>query len=352
MPRVEAERIVVRAPNWVGDVVMATPAFRAVREAYPGAHLAVALRPYVQPILTGAPWFDEVIAQEDRGLGHFAAMVRRLRQGHYHVAVLLPNSLRTALEVFAARVPRRLGYDRRHRWLLLTDPIAPPRDERGKFQPTNMVDYYLGLCRHLGCQNLSRHEELFVTDEAVERAEALLQRHGVEPEARLAGLNPGAAFGSSKLWPAERFAAVGDGLAQRGYRVAIFGSPAERPIAQRVAEAMDHQPIVFEPGALDLDVLKPLIRGCSLLVTNDTGARHVAVAFGVPVVCIMGPTSPRYTDVNLERQKVVRVDVGCGPCQEKVCREDHRCMTRITPEMVLEAADDLLAGHEQGHLPP
>ena len=334
----------VRAPNWVGDVVMATPAFRALRQAFPEAHLAVVLRPYVEPILRGAPWFDEVVALEDRGARNFAAVVARLRRGRFDLGLVLPNSFRTALEFFLGGVRRRVGYERRRRAVLLTDPIPAPRDENGRFVPQNMVDYYLRLCQAVGCEDLSQREELFITPECQRRADALLEKWAIGPEDLLVGVNPGGAFGSSKLWLPERFARVADTLAERhGARVILFGAPSERPILQAVAEAMKTAPILPEAGDVDLDVLKPLMRRCCLLVTNDTGARHYAVAFGVPVVCVMGSTSPLYTNVNLERQAIVRVDVDCGPCQKKVCTTDHRCMTLITPEMVLEAAERLLS---------
>lgn len=341
----EPQRIVVRAPNWVGDVVMATPTFRALRENYPQAHLAVVLKPYVRPILNGCPWFDEVVETEGKGVGPTLRLASQLRAERFDLAVILPNSVRSALEAFLGRARRRIGYDRRRRGVLLTDPVAPPRDDRGRFLPTNMVDYYLTLCQHLGCQNLSQREELFVTDACQRLAGAILEQHGVDEDTVLIGLNPGGAFGSSKLWLPDRFAAVADALAERtNCRIILFGSPGERPILETVAEHMAHEPILTAPGELTLDTLKPLVRRCALLVTNDTGARHFAVAFDVPVVCIMGSTSPRYTDVNLDRQIVVRVEVDCGPCQKKVCTTDHRCMTRITPEMVLAAADRLLAG--------
>ena len=343
--RVEAERIVVRAPNWVGDVVMATPAFRALRENYPDAHIALALRPSVAPILNGAPWFDEVIAQEDRGMANFMRTIGRLRNGGFDLAVILPNSYRTALEATLGGVARRVGYDRHSRRHLLTDPVPAPAGPDGRFQPINMVDYYLALCRHLGCTGLSQHEELFIEPECQHRADALLDKYGVAADTVLIGLNPGGAYGPSKIWPSDRFAAVADALAERPkHHIILLGSPDERPILEAVAGHMSREPILPAPGETDLDVLKPLVRRCSLLVTNDTGARHVAVAFGVPVVTIMGSTSPRYTDVNMDRQLVVRVDVDCGPCQKKVCATDHRCMTRIPPAMVLAAADKLLAG--------
>jgi len=350
--RVDAHRIVVQAPNWVGDMVMATPTFRALRESYPSAHIALVLRPYVQPILTGAPWFNELIPYDSRGLRPFWQLVRRLRADRYDLAVILPNSFRTALEAWFGGARRRIGYDRRCRGILLSDPIAPPRDAKGRFVPRNMVDYYLTLCQHLGCQNLSQREELFVTEDCQRRADALFEKYGIGPETRLVGINPGGAFGSSKLWPAERFSVVADALADRtNFRIILLGSPSERPILEAVAKGMQHEAILPAPGELDLDVLKPIIRRSCLLVTNDTGARHFAVAFDVPAVTIMGSTSPLYTEVNMERQIVVRVDVDCGPCQKKRCETDHRCMTLITPDRVLAAADALLTGAPRGSLP-
>ncbi|NQT89479.1 lipopolysaccharide heptosyltransferase II [bacterium] len=344
--RADAKRIVVRAPNWVGDVVMATPTFRALRENYPDSHLALVCKSYVRPILDGSPWFDEIIETEGSGFASFRELTARLRKDRFDLAVLLPNSMRAALEAFCGRARRRIGYNRRGRGVLLTDRIAPPLDERGRFLPTNMVDYYLTLCMHIGCQNLSQREELHVTEACEARADAVLEKYGIDPDIQLIGINPGGAFGSSKLWSANRYAAVADELADRtNCRVMLFGSPSERPILEGVANGMEQDVILLEPGELDLDTLKPLVRRCSLLVTNDTGARHFGVAFDVPVVCIMGSTSSRYTDVNLERQTLVRVDVDCGPCQKKACVEDHRCMTGITPQMVLTAADKLLSRH-------
>jgi len=341
----DPQRILVRSPNWVGDVVMATPALRALRHQFPDAHLALACKPYVQPILDGCPWLDELIVSPGRGLGEFGRLVRRLRRERFDLAMILPNSFRTALEAWLGGARRRVGYarpGRRRKWLL-TDPIAPPLDARGRFVPQPMVDYYLKLCAHVGCTDLSPREELFITPECQARADALLAKYGVASDARVLGINPGGAFGSSKVWMADRFAAVADALADRhGFRVLLFGSPNERPILEQVAAAMAHEPILTVPGEMDLDVLKPLVARCSLLVTNDTGARHFAVAFGVPLVCVMGSTSPAYTHCNLERQAIVRVDVDCGPCQKKACVQDHRCMTQITPAMVTAAAEDML----------
>src|SRR5690606_25015425 len=148
---------------------------------------------------------------------------------------------------------------------------------------------------------------------------------------------PGASYGPSKLWPAERFAEVGDALAEVGARIAVIGAPAERGLAERVAGAM-RAPAAVLAGALDLGALKAVMRRARVLVCNDAGARHVAVAFGVPVVTLLGPTALEKTGWNLERVRALWVDVECRPCYRRRCPIDHRCMTRLAPDRVAAAA--------------
>ncbi len=173
-----------------------------------------------------------------------------------------------------------------------------------------------------------------------ERARKALERCGVDEGRRLALLAPGASFGPSKLWPAESFAAVGDALVHRDFRVAVVGGPGERGLAERVAAAMRGEAAVLA-GELDLGAFKAVVERAALLVCNDAGARHVAVAFGVPAVVLMGPTALEKTGLNLETIRVLTADVDCRPCYRRSCPIDHRCMTRIAPERVLEAAGEL-----------
>jgi heptosyltransferase-2 len=331
--------LLVRAPNWVGDLVMATPAFRALRAGLPAARITVQLREGLRPLLEGAPWFDEVLPlhASGRSASGFVRDVARLRRRCFDLGLCLPDSFSSALLMRLGGVRRVVGYRRDARSWLLHRAVEPPGPRRGRLLLPR-ERHVLGLVEALGCPSRGTHLELFTTGEEEARATAALAARGVAPEAPLAVLAPGASYGASKLWGAERFAAVGDALAGAGARVALVGAPAERELCARVAARM-RAPAANLGGALDLGALKALIRRARLLVCNDAGARHVAVAFGVPCVVMFGPTSLEKTGLNLERVTVFEAtDVGCRPCYRRSCPIDHRCMTRISPEQVARAA--------------
>ncbi|NOZ24351.1 MAG: lipopolysaccharide heptosyltransferase II [Planctomycetes bacterium] len=341
-------RILIRSPNWVGDVVMATPAFRCVRESFPDARIVLAIRPYVKKIIDDAPWFDDVVPCDDAGglssLPAILAVSRRLRREPFDVAIVLPNSLKTAVEARLAGARRRVGYARDGRSWLLTDAI-PRLARNGKFLPTYMGDYYLRLCERIGCTICDRRPELFVSEECERRTDGLLRLRGVDLGRPIALLNPGASFGPSKCWASGRFAEVGDRLVDEyGFQVCVSCSRKEVSTADEICSRMKRRGINLAAGKppLELDHLKSLVKRCAILVTLDSGPRHFAVAFDRPVVTLMGPNSPLYTDTPLERGVVVRVDVDCGPCQEKVCRTDHRCMELLTSDMVFDACRAVL----------
>jgi len=336
----EFERIYVRCPNWVGDVVMATPALRALAERFPGAELTVGVRASQHGLLRGLSSIGEMVA-EDRSSGLWES-ARALRQRRFDLAVILPNSLRTALAAWLARVPERIGYALNGRRWTLTRSIRPERQGRRR-RPVPMPIYYLELVRLVGCERDDPRPELAVTAEEAERAEAVFNRWGLRDGDRLIGINPGASFGSSKLWYPERFAAVADAFSRQGRRVVLLVGPGEEPLAREIERAAAERLINTASDVLPLDLLKPVIRRLELLVTNDTGPRHIAVAFDVPAVVLMGPTDPRYTAYCLDRTRVIRFDVPCGPCHLKRCPLDHRCMKAITPDHVLAAAGEIQA---------
>jgi heptosyltransferase-2 len=175
------------------------------------------------------------------------------------------------------------------------------------------------------------------------RAEQLLQRYGIEKHDVVIGLNPGAKFGSSKCWPPEHFARLAEHIEEQwGAKILLFVGPGEESIAQTIIAASKANIINTSPDQIDLSVLKPMIQRCQLLISNDTGPRHYAVALDRPVVCIMGATDPRYTAANLEKTIVIRKDIPCAPCHKKVCPYNHECMTSIRPEEVFQAAKKLL----------
>ena len=342
----EPERILIVAPSWVGDVVMATPAIRAVKRRYPLARITALARPAGADVLAHNPHLDRIIAADRKGVGpetqSVCELVQRLRGERFDLALLLPNSLRAAVLAWRARARRRVGYAVQWRSPLLTDRVPPPR-EGGRIVPINMVDRYLGLCERFGCSALSKDEELFTSDEDLARSHEVLSSLGIANDDMLVVLVPGASYGPAKLWGADKFAEVADRLIDRhACKVLAHVGPGEEETGHAVAAASARGVLLAPPGAIDLEVLKGVVRRAALLVANDTGPRHYAVAYGIPNVAILGPTSRRYIDVNLERTELVQAHVQCGPCQRKVCPRDHACMTLITPDRVFDAAESVL----------
>jgi heptosyltransferase-2 len=345
------QRILVVQPNWVGDAVMATPTLRAIRRLYPQAHISFLLRRYVKPIYAGMPWADKLITyrtgrtRAKAGKGQFFDLAARLRRRRFDLAILLPNSFKSALVCKMAGIDRIVGYERDGRGFLLTDKLLPVKD-KGKFVPSPIVKYYLGLAHYLGSAERDLKLELFVTDAEKRDAESVLSRAGVEPainQAPLILLNPGAQYGAAKCWLPEYFAQLADRLIDElGATVMLSAAPRERPIVEAIARQMKHAAVDLSRAGVDLGSLKEITRRCDLLITNDTGPRHIAAAFDVPVVTIFGPTHPEWTEIYFPKERKVAVKVFCGPCQKKTCPLDHRCMTRLTPAMVFDAATTLL----------
>jgi len=341
------DRVCIRTPNWVGDVVMATPVFRAVREHLPDAWITVVVHDRVAAVLDGASWFDDRIIYAPGGplvtARAFLRCAAALRKGHLELGLILPNSFSSALMMWLGGVAQRVGYRRDGRGFLLTDGIDRP-SENGRFRPTYMVDYYLALCEAAGVPAGRRDMELPFSGGDTARAESIMLSRGVPPEGRPILLHPGAGYGPAKRWPVRHFARLADMLHERfGRAVALIGGPGERRTIQEIASAAGTEPGNLCASGIDLHLLKCVVARSSLLVTTDSGPRHYGVALGVPTVCIMGPTHPAYSTSGLAHDRVVRLDVDCGPCQRKECPSDHRCMVDITPEMVLDACASALA---------
>jgi heptosyltransferase-2 len=250
-----------------------------------------------------------------------------------------------------ARIERVVGYERDGRGFLLTDKLLPVK-ERGKFIPTPIVKYYLGIAHYLGALHRDLRMQLFVTESEKREAQDVFTRCGLasdleRPAARglppLILLNPGAQYGAAKCWLPEHFAALGDRLAiELGATVLISGAPRERAIVNAFISHMTHPAIDLSRAGTTLGSMKEIIRRCDLMITNDTGPRHIAAALEVPVVTVFGPTHPEWTEIYYGKERQIAVKVFCGPCQKKICPLDHRCMTRITPGMVFDAATALL----------
>ena len=331
-----AREILVRGPNWTGDLVMSTPAFRALRKKFPADRITLQLRPGLEPLLAGSPWFDEIlpVASYRRGAAALWREGRALRSAHrYDIGVCLPDSWSSALLMRAAGVRSICGYRRAGRSPLLHRPVDP-RPEWGRRRLVAREISALELMKAIGCEPDGTRLELFTSPEEEAQADRALAACG--HAGPLLVLAPGASFGPSKCWAPESFADVGDAAVRAGARVAVVGTLEEAPRVRRVCDAM-RAPACALAGALDLGGFKALLRRADSLVCNDAGARHIAAAFGVPAAILLGPTSLEKTSLNLRGMRVFEVDVPCRPCYKRECPIDHRCLTRIEASEVSAA---------------
>jgi heptosyltransferase II len=334
--------ILIRATNWIGDAIMSLPALRAVRERFPDADITVCARPWVSALYEGERSIDHVIALEGApGARDWAAkrkLVRRLRRGQFDLAILFPNSFESAAVVRLAGVKRIVGYARDGRSLLLTDAITVPK--RGEIAVHERF-YYLELLRRAGLiETLPEVPEIRLDGigELRAKGEELFETLGVKLP--VIGVSPGAAYGSAKRWLPERFAESAARLAAGvGGSVAVFGSEAEKGLCGEVARAVGGRNLA---GATELRAFIEMTAACSIFLTNDSGAMHIASAVGVPLVTVFGPTDESATGPLGPAARLVREPVDCAPCLLRECPIDHRCMTRVTADRVVLAAQELL----------
>jgi heptosyltransferase-2 len=346
--------VAVFLPGWVGDAVMATPALRALRRRYPDAHMLGVVKPYVAGVLEGGDWFDEVMFSGGPAWSHgLLPTAWALRQRKIDLAVLLPNSFRTALIARLAGCRRRIGFGRYGRSLLLTDVLEAKRGPKGERIPSPVLYDYNRLAEAAGCAPPGRRMEQFVTPADVRAAEQVWRSSGLDTCAEVVCLNPGAAFGSAKHWPMEYFAALAGDLARRrGCGVLVLCGPNERIVCRQIVALTRHPAVVAlaaevaparrDAPPLNLGLSKALVRRCDLLITTDSGPRHFAAAFNRPVVTLFGPTHIAWTETHYSLAIHLQKAVPCGPCQQRVCPLDHRCMRDLSPAEVFAAAVSLL----------
>jgi heptosyltransferase-2 len=334
------DRLLIRAPNWMGDVVLSLPAVRDLRHNFPSARIEVLARPGLADLYRAVGEVDAVGTT-----GGFRNDVRTIRSGKYDAVAVLPNSFGTALQAFMAGVPQRWGYATDGRGPLLTRGARVPAEVRGGSE----VYYYRAMLAGVGLQvTASPDATLRCPPEWSARGAVLLDDDGDGAGGPWVGFSPGASFGSAKRWIPQRYSAVGDLLCRRqGARIAILGGPDERPLAEEVAAGM-RAPARNLCGQTTTAELVGVLKHLRLLVTGDSGPMHVAAALGVPVVAVFGPTDWRETAPRGDRHRLVREPVHCSPCKLRECPIDHRCMTRITADRVLDEACGLLETTARG----
>lgn len=344
----EPQKILVRAPNWIGDAVMSLPALEALRVRFPESEIVLVSKPWVGDVYAHHPAVDRQILYdpqgEHRGSAGFGKLLRQLRQERFEAAILFQNAFHAAWMAWRAGIPARVGYARDGRARLLTESIeTPPPAAYG-----HQAYYYLHLLFRAGIierpQPPRALEEirLIVPPEERSWAARYVESLGLPGPRFLLGVVPGASFGPAKRWPADRFAELADRLVTTLHADALLlGARSERALAEEVAQEMKHTPLIVA-GETSLRQSIALLERCRLVVTNDSGMMHVAAALALPVVAIFGSTDPYATGPFGPNARVVKHDVECSPCGLRECPIDFRCMEGLTVSMVYRAALELV----------
>ena len=338
-------KILVRGTNWIGDAVMSVPALRELRRIFPDAKITLHTRSWADGLFRDAEFIDELVTYDKSRwkIKDVYDNTQFLRDDGYDLAVLLPNSFESALTSFLTRIPRRIGYNKDVRGLLLTDPIAVPEWKSRKHE----VFYYLHLIGETERRVLGRDTvsvtipdiSLEVSRERRVAAKSQLLAFGVDPKKRTVALGVGSTNSLAKRWPAERYAQLNDLLqTEMDSNVILIGSNDEIIVADEVVR-LSGKPSINLAGKTDLAEIVAILSEIDLLIANDMGLAHVAPAVGTQTVVIFGPTNPETTRPFSHIAEIVRKAVECSPCMLRDCPIDHRCMTWISVEEVFAAAE-------------
>ncbi len=354
----------MRGTNWLGDAVMTTPALLRLREKFPNAHIALLTPEKLRELWLHHPAVDETISfAPDENV---FAIGKKLRAGKFDLALVLPNSPRSGIEVYLANIPQRIGYERPWRNIFLTQAVTPrvgavkmqkrtPAEIRSlvsghsklttqnpKLLPASHQIYeYLHLAGALGANAEPLAPQLAVTPEEVE---ATKKKFGLDKTTELIfGLNPGAEYGPAKRWPVEKFIAAAKEISRRTDCVwLLFGGKGDLQLATQIESEIQNSKFIIKNycGQTSLHELMALLKTCRVLLTNDTGPMHVAAALGTPVVVPFGSTSPELTGPGLPgdaRNHLIQSNAPCSPCFLRACPIDFRCMKNIDVERVAAA---------------
>ncbi len=333
-------RILVRGTNWIGDAVMTIPAMRHLRRAFPDAHIALHCRKWAEGIFRDVDFLDEIIPFQttDKGLNDLRDEAERIRRGQFDVAVMFPNSFRSAALPWLGKIPRRFGYDKEMRGFLLTDRIAIPAWKSTRHE----IYYYLNLVEAVetafagGVDAAAEPPDISIAVSAARKAKAreFLESLGCDSGLPIVALGCGSTNSRAKRWPAERFAHLASGLiTARAANVVLMGSSDEIDVAEEV-ETLSGSGLVNVVGKTSLEDAVSLLAVADVFVSNDMGLAHISAAVGTSTLVIFGPTNPDTTRPFSPLAEVVRVPVDCSPCMLRDCPIDHRCMTAIEPNAV------------------
>jgi heptosyltransferase-2 len=345
----DPKSIIVRMPNWLGDLVMATPVLADLRAHYPDAEITVMCQENVAPLLQNDPAVDEVFS-----VGRGKSFVRRigernivgkLRRGEYDLGILLTNSFSSAWRFWQGGVKNTLGYRADGRSFFITHPVSFSKKKKEQ----HLVITYKELLKPLGIPVSDTEPRLIVTDREIEEAWELVKRFDIDPDCNLVGINPGAAYGTAKCWLPERFAGVAKNVIEADPKnvVLFFGDRSHKELIGKICAELPKR-VINLSGQTTLRELLSLIKICSVFLTNDSGPMHMADSLDVPLVALFGSTSPVATGPYRQSQSILQKKVPCSPCFKRVCPIDFPCMKKIGVDEVTKAVLSKLHEHLVG----
>jgi heptosyltransferase II len=337
------QNILIWLPSPLGDCLMATPALAAIRNFFEKDKIFFCANKTVTEVLKPCRFTDEWVILKKGGP---FAVAGQLKKYNFDTAIIFKNSFSSALAVFLAGIKNRAGYAREGRGVFLTEKLSPAKISLFEYEPVSAIDYYLAIASWFGCDTADRKMRLEI-DENDRRT--VLEKFGQYLDGRkpVVILVPGGAYGPSKLWPEERFAEVADFLIEK-FSANVFISVSPDELERRIAEGICSQakyPVInLSQSPVTLGQLKALFSFAQLVISNDTGPRHIAVALGRKVITLFGPNNPAWTGDFPDEIKITAA-VSCAPCDKPVCKKDKLyCMESITVETVCETAEKFLAG--------
>jgi heptosyltransferase-2 len=340
----EYKRILIVRTDRIGDVLLSTPVIKALRDSYPNAYMAMIVSPYAKDIVEGNPYLDEVIIYDKDGKHkswvRSMKFARNLKKKKFDLTIILHPTNRVHLVTFFARIPKRVGYDRKLGFLL-TDKIRHTKQLGEKHE----LEYALDLVRYLGIEPKDKSLFMPIKPESEKWVEELFQQEGIEKTDKLLVIHPGASC-PSKIWPSERFAEVADRLMEKyGFKVLLIAGPKDIKIAQEVIKKMRH-PAVNLAGKTSVSQLATILKKCQLFISNDSGPVHIASAVGIPVISIFGRNQKGLSPLRWgplgRKDRVLHKEVGCIECLAHNCVKEFACLKAISVEEVLNTVDLIL----------
>jgi heptosyltransferase-2 len=342
-PKAPPKNIIIRIPNWIGDVVMATPVIADLRQSFKEATITVMCQTNVCPLIKHDPNIDEIFCFKrpsgwiHRGRQHFD-IIDPLRRGEYDLGILLTNSLSSAWWFWRGDVKNRLGYKRNFRNWLLNKALSFPLT----IHHQHLVITYKMLLEPLEIPVSKTSPKLYISKNEMDSAKELLNRYGIKVgQNSIIGINPGAAYGSAKCWLPERFREVTQRLLlDKNAFVLYFGDSPTSNLIKKICENLPER-VINLAGKTSLRELMALISCCSAFLTNDSGPMHIAAALDIPLLALFGSTSEITTGPYL-KGKIIHKHVECSPCYKRICPIDFRCMKKIEVEEVYNELQKVL----------